>query len=89
MHSLMFVHSLLNDRLAQLVERIVYIDEVVGSRPTAVTKMNNKLEYYIAIFFRKIEGFLWGNPEFRFLFKILLGILGLAILYLIFKAKFG
>jgi len=51
--------------------------------------MNNKLEYYIAIFFRKIEGFLWGNPEFRFLFKILLGILGLAILYLIFKAKFG
>jgi len=51
--------------------------------------VNNNLEYYLTVFFRKVSGFIWGNPEIRFLFKILLGILALVIVFWFFKSRFA
>jgi hypothetical protein len=50
--------------------------------------MQNSLNNRFTPILRKLLGFFWDNPEFRFLGNILLGILALGIIYLIFRSKF-
>jgi hypothetical protein len=47
--------------------------------------MWNKLNYYGAVVSRKLQWVVFGNAEFRFLFRILLAIVILAIIFAIVR----